>query len=192
MDREAWHVVVASREGNRHDAERRSWISLADFQTRRISRTPSLSRSPNTPSRRKSLPKVLILFPCGSPTSSLSAHHSLSLSLSLPTFLRPRRRAPAHDSSHLSSSMLDFHALSLDPMLVYNGVILDPTIFFPRTWFYNPSFIIRKFRFRRKFHEFHVKRYIYNSFCGSLSFAWIEWNSDYLKIIEEIKKNWNW
>lgn len=85
------------------------------------------------PQEKLRLPKVLILFPCGSPTSSLSAHHSLSLSLSLPTFLRPRRRAPAHDSSHLFSSMLDFHALSLDPTLVYNGVILDPTIFFPRT-----------------------------------------------------------
>lgn len=50
------------------------------------------------PQEKLRLPKVLILFPCGSPTSSLSAHHSLSLSLSLPTFLRPRRRAPAHDS----------------------------------------------------------------------------------------------
>lgn len=34
------------------------------------------------PQEKLRLPKVLILFPCGSPTSSLFAHHSLSLSLS--------------------------------------------------------------------------------------------------------------
>lgn len=87
MDREARHVVVvvASRGGNRHDARRcavrRSWISLANFQTRRIS-PPYTPPFVPFPQEKLRLPKVLILFPCGSPTSSLL--HVLSFSFWFP------------------------------------------------------------------------------------------------------------